>query len=84
MDVFEATHGRQSIRKFTDEPVPGDVLEKLFRAAMAPQTPAASDRGGSSSPTTRSCATSSRRLRSSAIRTIDRPSSSSCAATSDR
>jgi nitroreductase len=35
MDVFEAIHGRRSIRKFTQEPVPNDVLEKLFRAAMA-------------------------------------------------
>jgi len=35
MDALEAMRTRRSIRKFTEEPVPDDVLERLFRAAMA-------------------------------------------------
>jgi nitroreductase len=35
MDVLEAMRTRRSIRRFTEEPIPHDVLEKLFRAAMA-------------------------------------------------
>ena len=33
MDVFEAIKGRRSIRKFTDEPIGKDVLERLLDAA---------------------------------------------------
>ena len=33
MDVFEAIKGRRSVRQYTDEPIPTDVLEKLLDAA---------------------------------------------------
>ena len=37
MDVFEAIHGRRSIRAYKDEPVPDNVLKKILEAAiMAP------------------------------------------------
>ena len=35
MDVFAAIHGRRSIRRYTDQPIPEDVIEELLRAAMA-------------------------------------------------
>ena len=35
MDIFEAIHGRRSIRSYTGEPVPDDVIEELLKAAMA-------------------------------------------------
>lgn len=35
MDAIEAIHGRRSIRKYTDKPVPPQLIEKLLRAAMA-------------------------------------------------
>jgi nitroreductase len=35
MDLFEAIRTRRSVRKFTDEPVAEEQLERLFRAAMA-------------------------------------------------
>jgi len=33
MELFEAIHARRSIRRFTDEPVERDVLERLLDAA---------------------------------------------------
>ncbi len=34
MDTLEAIHTRRSVRKFTGEPVPEDVIDKLLAAAM--------------------------------------------------
>lgn len=34
MELMEAIKGRRSIRKFTDEPVPAEVIDKLMEAAM--------------------------------------------------
>jgi nitroreductase len=33
MELMEAIHGRRSIRKFTDEPIPRGVLEEIMEAA---------------------------------------------------
>jgi nitroreductase len=33
MELMEAIHGRRSIRKFTDEPIPREVLEEIMEAA---------------------------------------------------
>jgi nitroreductase len=33
MDVYEAVTSRRAVRKFTDQPVPGDVLERVLSAA---------------------------------------------------
>ncbi len=39
MDVFEAIEKRRSIRKYTDEPVPVEVIDQLLEAArLAPST----------------------------------------------
>jgi nitroreductase len=35
MEVLEAIHTRRSIRKYTNEPVAPELIEKLLRAAMA-------------------------------------------------
>ena len=35
MDVFEAIHTRRSIRKYTDEPVSDEDLQRILAAAMA-------------------------------------------------
>lgn len=35
MDTFEVIHGRRSIRRYTGQAVPADVLEALVRAAMS-------------------------------------------------
>ena len=35
MDAFECIHTRRSIRSFTDQPVPEDLIEELLKAAMA-------------------------------------------------
>ena len=35
MDAFEAIHGRRSIRSYTSEAIPEDVIEDLLKAAMA-------------------------------------------------
>ncbi len=35
MDLFEAMLTRRSARKFTDEPISDEMLEKILRAAMA-------------------------------------------------
>lgn len=35
MDALEAIHGRRSIRRYTAQAVPEDVIETLLRAAMA-------------------------------------------------
>ena len=34
MDIFEAIHGRRSIRKYTDEPVSDVDVKKILQAAM--------------------------------------------------
>lgn len=34
MDFFEAVEARRSIRKFTEEPVPKETMERAFRAAV--------------------------------------------------
>ena len=34
MDVFEAIHTRRSIRKYTDEPVSDEDLQRILAAAM--------------------------------------------------
>ncbi len=34
MDILEAIHTRRSIRKFTDEPVSGTMIEECLKAAM--------------------------------------------------
>ncbi len=34
MELMEAIKGRRSIRKYTDEPVPAEVIDKLMEAAM--------------------------------------------------
>lgn len=41
MEAFEAIHGRRSIRRYTNQPVPEDAIEALLRAAMA--APSAGD-----------------------------------------
>ena len=38
MDVFEAIHTRRSIRKYTDEPVSDEDLQRILAAAMAAPT----------------------------------------------
>jgi nitroreductase len=39
MDLFEAIESRRSIRKYTDEPVPDELLDKVLDAArLAPST----------------------------------------------
>ena len=35
MDTLEAIHGRRSIRKFQDRPVPEDLLRQVLAAAMS-------------------------------------------------
>jgi len=35
VDLFEAIYGRRSIRRYTDQPVSGEVIEELLKAAMA-------------------------------------------------
>jgi nitroreductase len=35
MDTLEAIHTRRSIRKFTDRPVPGELVTEMLRAAMS-------------------------------------------------
>ena len=35
MELFEAIHGRRSIRRYTEEPVAPELMEKMLRAAMA-------------------------------------------------
>jgi F420 biosynthesis protein FbiB-like protein len=42
MDFEEVLHSRRSIRRYTGEPIPAEVLEKLLRAAM--WAPSAHDR----------------------------------------
>jgi nitroreductase len=39
MDLLEAIHTRRSIRQFTEQPIPEEVLEKVLKAAM--QAPSA-------------------------------------------
>lgn len=35
MDALKAIHGRRSIRQYTDQPVPEELVGKVLRAAMA-------------------------------------------------
>ena len=44
MDTLDAIHTRRSIRKYLDQPIPEELIEKLLAAAM--QAPSA----GISSP----------------------------------
>lgn len=34
MDIFELIHTRRSIRKFTDKPVPDDIIDKIIEAGI--------------------------------------------------
>ena len=38
MEAMEAILSRRSIRKYTDQPVPGEVIDELMQAAMAAPT----------------------------------------------
>ncbi len=35
MDTIEAIHTRRSIRKYTDRPVPRELVTEMLRAAMS-------------------------------------------------
>ena len=47
MEVLEAILTRRSVRQFQDRAVPEDLIEKLLRAAMAPQRPETDSPGSS-------------------------------------
>ena len=49
MNVLGAILTRRSIRKFQDQPVPEDLIEKLLRAAMQRRPAPATANPGSSS-----------------------------------
>ena len=49
MDVLEAIHTRRSIRKYLNQPVPEELVEKILAAAMQARSRATSNPGSSSS-----------------------------------